>query len=75
MARFYGSMQGNRGETTRMGTPNSGLSAHIRGWDVGVKVFLSVDEDTGKDYVQVYRTGGSKGAAPDTPLVEFVGND
>ena len=29
MARFYGDVQGNRGEATRMGTPSSGISAHI----------------------------------------------
>ena len=38
MARFYGEIQGNKGQATRMGTKTSGFHAHIRGWDVGIKV-------------------------------------
>jgi len=38
MAHFYGTMQGSRGETSRMGTVNSGMTAHVRGWDVGIEV-------------------------------------
>ena len=60
MARFYGSMQGNRGEATRMGSANSGFSAHIRGWNVGCEVEMSVD-DEGRDVCSVYRTEGSDG--------------
>lgn len=59
MAHFYGSMDGV-GKTTRTatGTKNTGLSAHVRGWDLGVYVDLRVDAD-GKDVIEVYRTGGS----------------
>lgn len=38
MARFYSSIQGNRSEATRMGTPASGISGHIRGWNIGARV-------------------------------------
>jgi len=56
MARFYASIQGNRGEATRMGTPTSGISGHVRGWNVGVRV------------EEVYSTFGSNRAGPDALL-------
>lgn len=59
MARFYGSLQGNRGEATRMGTPSSGISGHIRGWNVGGKV--SMRDRDGKDTAVLTLTGGSNG--------------
>ena len=59
MAHFYASIQGNRGQGTRAGTANSGLSAHIRGWRVGVAVECVYDEQAGKDIITVYRTRGS----------------
>ena len=60
MAQFYGSMQGNRGQTTRMGTKSSGFDGHIRGWNIGARVCMRhVD---GKDVCTVYKTGGSNGA-------------
>jgi hypothetical protein len=68
MAHFYGQMQGSRGETTRMGTKNSGLWAHLRGWDVGVEVRLDVDED-GHDTVTVWETGGSNNSSKVRKLV------
>lgn len=69
MAHFYGSMRGNRGQTTRMGTKQSGFSAHIRGWDIGVKVIM-VHRD-GNDVIQVYRTSGSNGRNNDILITEF----
>ena len=64
MARFYASIQGNRGEATRMG--HNGITGHIRGWDVGVRVdgspFLA---DRERDYFCVYVTGGSNGRTND----------
>jgi hypothetical protein len=58
MSRFYGSMQGNRSETTRQGSKNSGIEAHIRGWDIGIEVRCYVD-DYDKDVCVVNLTGGS----------------
>jgi len=60
MARFYAEIQGNRGTASRMGTANSGIQSHIRGWDIGVKVIGGVDEN-GNDVFHVYKTGGSNG--------------
>lgn len=59
MARFYGSMRGNRGEATRMGTPNSGISGHIRGWNVGGEVGMIARGE--QDTCVLTLTGGSSG--------------
>ena len=58
MSRFYANIQGNRGEATRMGTAESGLYGHIRGWDVGIAVQCYVD-NTGEDEIRVELTSGS----------------
>lgn len=60
MAHFYAEIQGNRGTVTRMGTKSSGLTCHIRGWDIGARVDMDVNPETGEDRVTVYRTAGSK---------------
>lgn len=57
MAQFYGEIKGARGETSRTGNKVSGMTAHIRGWDIGVRVVLT--HENGKDRVQVYRTTGN----------------
>ena len=57
MAQFYASIKGSRGEATRMGTKNSGLSGHIRGWHIGCRVELSHFE--GEDYATIFLTHGS----------------
>jgi len=59
MARFYASIQGNRGEATRMGTASSGIDGHIRGWSVGARVDLTVNNATDADVVEIELTGGS----------------
>ena len=64
MAHFYASIKGNRGMGTRMGTKNSGISGHIRGWNLGVRVEGWIDPQ-GNDYFDVYRTGGSSGSKSD----------
>lgn len=58
MAQFYGHMQGNRGTATRMGTKDSGITAHIRGWNVGISITCHVD-DKGNDVCVAHETGGS----------------
>ncbi len=58
MARFRGTIWGNRGEASRLGTPASGLDVTCNGWQGGVKVHASVDAE-GNDVFQVYATGGS----------------
>jgi hypothetical protein len=58
MAHFYGELQGNRGVASRTGSASSGMNAHIRGWNNGVKVEL-FNED-GEDHIKIYLTGGSR---------------
>ena len=58
MSRYYGSLNGSRGEATRQGTAKSGLEGHIRGWDIGARVEMSRRPD-GDDEVTIYLTGGS----------------
>ena len=58
MSRFYGIVQGNRGEATRGGSAGSGIQGHVRGWDIGIKVHCYVD-DNGKDVCEAWTTGGS----------------
>lgn len=58
MSHFYATIQGSRGEATRTGTKNSGMFAHIRGWNIGVRVELDYDEEEG-DVVKIFLTGGS----------------
>ena len=71
MAHFYGSMSNGKGEATRAGSKVSGLSAHIRGWNVGVSVRIA--HLNGVDTVKVYRTSGSAaGGHCDNLIAEFA---
>jgi len=56
-------MQGSRGETTRCGTKNSGITGHLRGWNLGAMVNVWYDEKSGEDRVEVFITNGSYGGA------------
>ena len=56
MNRFYGEMEGAaKNSVTRRGYSN--LSAHLRGWNKGIKVECSVEG--GVEVYSVYETGGS----------------
>lgn len=59
MAHFLGSIQGvSKSSTSRTGTAESGVHAHIRGWNIGVMVEMDLDSE-GQDRVTISRTGGS----------------
>lgn len=60
MARYYAEIQGNRGRASRLGTAKSGISGHIRGWNLGCAVEVS-PSDLDEDTLYVYLTGGSNG--------------
>lgn len=49
MAHFYGTLEGNRGQATRMGTKASGLSTIAASWEGAVSVEIQHHEETGKD--------------------------
>jgi hypothetical protein len=69
VARFYGSIQGNRGEATRMGSASSGITAHPRGWSIGVKVdgYPSMG-DTERDEFAIRCTSGSGDYGASIPI-------
>lgn len=58
MARFRGSVQGIRGQATRLGGKDSGLTCTCNGSGAGVWVDARVDND-GADVFEVYATNGS----------------
>jgi hypothetical protein len=68
MSRFYANIQGNRGSVSRGGSEKSGIEGHIRGWSIGAKVRVDVD-DLGRDTVMIHITGGSNGFSSE----KFVG--
>lgn len=70
MAHFYGSVRGQaRTMATRRGSKVGGMSAHIRGWDIGARVELI--HLGGKDVVRVYKTSGSNAKGSDELVSEF----
>lgn len=60
MARFIGYVQGQAGETSRIGSPRSGMTTYARGWNVGAKVHGHVTEDD-RDVFDIYTDAGSNG--------------
>ena len=71
MSRFYGTVEGSaKTIASRTGTPSSGLSAHIRGWNTGVKVQCrAVDE---ADVIEVLATGGSNEISSDQHIATIT---
>ncbi len=61
MSRFYAEIKGNRGGASRMGTPDSGMWSHTRGWDLGAEVIMDTTPED-NDVLLVYITSGSKGS-------------
>ena len=41
MAALYGRLQGNRGEVTRMGSPQSGIESTLETWDGEIRTELT----------------------------------
>ena len=71
MARFLGSVKGSAGETSRVGHSTTGLDAHIRGWNIGIRIRLSVNSKD-QDVIHVWKTSGSAGRQPDELLTTIV---
>lgn len=73
MARFRGEVTGQRGTASRLGSTNSGIRAHIRGWHVGVRVggYVADGVDgkpTPDDVFRIFATGGSAAALSDLEI-------
>lgn len=61
MARYKADIQGNRGGASRLGSANSGIWGHVRGWRLGARVEIDPGVDPDRDEVTIYVTGGSAG--------------
>lgn len=66
MARYYATVTNGRGGVTKAGGRSSVNSAHVRGWDVGVKV--ETYTGSGRDQLTVYLTHGSHASGSDKLL-------
>lgn len=53
MAHFYATIQGSKGEASRMGGKESGIKSATASYQGCVRVSLSYDEKTGKDIANV----------------------
>ncbi len=71
MAHFIGYIKGQRGEASRLGSKKSGLDATANGWHIGARICLRHNDETGKDELTVYKTGGSNGASESEKIAEF----
>lgn len=68
MARFYGSIQGSRGEASRLGGTGSGIRSSARGWNSGIDVH-GFASNSDRDEFTVHVTRGSSGRSSGFPCV------
>jgi hypothetical protein len=73
MARFRGTVVGNRSVASRLGHATSGLEVTANGWNFGVRVELVADDKNERDVAHIFLTGGSNGGR-ETYLGEFDKN-
>lgn len=75
MSHFYASIEGSaKTAATRQGDARSGISGHIRGWDLGIRVVGQVGAE-GNDEFKVFLTGGSNQPASEKLLYIFTAAD
>jgi len=75
MAQYYADIQGNRGRATRMGTKKSGMDGHIRGWNIGARVFMRFNKETQQDECTIDLTSGSSVSCRSKRLGTFTIKD
>lgn len=61
MAQYRASVQGSRGEASRLGGKTSGIDAQVNGWRSGVSVCGRYNEEDQRDEFAIFATGGSGG--------------
>ena len=59
MAHFRATIQGARGEASRLGHKNTGITTRTNGWDIGAFVKLHYDKATDRDILTVVVNRGS----------------
>jgi hypothetical protein len=57
MAQYRGTVEGTRGQASRLGSKVSGLIVTANGWNVGA--IVRIDHEDGKDVVRVWKSNGS----------------
>ena len=75
MGHFRGTIQGTRGQASRLGTQSSGLSSHMNGWSLGTYVELHYDKELDMDLVTIFITSGSNSHYSSKPLGTFFIED
>ena len=61
MAKFFGYLKGNRGETSRCGSKTSGIRTMVTGWDFGCHVEMNYNPDKDEDIIKIKITDGTNG--------------
>jgi hypothetical protein len=61
MSRLYASIDSDARKTQATSRGNKEISAHVRGWDSGVRISAWIED--GQDVFGVYETGGSNDPA------------
>lgn len=56
MSHFYGTLQGMRGQATRCGSKDSGISTAAASWSGAIKVEVFHDDKTGEERYNVYQS-------------------
>lgn len=59
MAQFRATIKGQRGEASRLGSKNSGLSTTTDGWNIGASAWLHHEAGDKEDVLEIGITGGS----------------
>lgn len=75
MAQFRGTLEGNRGSASRLGTKNSGLIGTVNGWHVGLTLNARHDPDADTDRVSAELQGGSSGNNGKLPEIFIVADE
>ena len=74
MAEFRGTVQGNRGEASRLGHKSSGLTTECNTWNFGVRCRAVYNEFTERNEIVVFSTSGS-GYGSSDEVIAIVASD
>ena len=72
MSRLYASIDSDARKTQATSRGHRRISAHVRGWNDGVRVVARIEDDS--DVFDVFATGGSSGHRPETLVGTLRGN-
>jgi hypothetical protein len=62
MSKLYASIDSDARKTQATSRGHHDLSAHVRGWDLGIETSAHVRPDNGRVEIRVWITGGSNAA-------------